>query len=172
MSDKLEQYKSLLTQWLKYYGFNQLNVNEAAGTDAVYVRSRVEATKFGNVDFYICAKYIPNVTPEVMRNYSSKMFSLANRHRTGMPLGFGAMMQVFPLIITENISNEAASYIKTSYCPKHFAASEFPSIIDLNTGYVYYYATTPLWGYAYYGGYRNDSFKFFSPDAWKKAGGS
>jgi hypothetical protein len=171
MSGKIEQYKGLLDQWLKYYGFTELNVNEAAGADKVYLRSRVEPTKFGKLDFYICSKYIPNVTIQALNDFSSKMFSLANRHRSGMPLGFGAMLQVFPLIITENITNEVANYIKGSYCPKHFAASEFPSIIDLNTGYLYYYGTTPIWGYAYYAGYRRDSFNYFSPEAWKKAGG-
>lgn len=172
MDQRLQKYTQLLDQWLKYYGFTELNVNEAAGADKVYQRSRVEATKFGNVDFYVCAKYIPDVTPEILRDFSSKMFTLANRHRTGMPLGFGAMLQVFPLIITENITNDTANYIKNSYCAKHFAASEFPSIIDLNTGYLYYYASTPVWGWAYYSRYRADSFNFFSPDAWKKAGGS
>src|SRR5688572_10083564 len=169
MDQKVEQYTQLLDQWIKFYGFTALNVNEAAGADKVYHRSRIEPTKFGNVDFYICAKHIPNVTPQLLRDFSTKMFSLANSHRTGLPLGFGAMLQVFPLIITENITAEVANYIKGSYCPKHFAASEFPSIIDVNTGYVYYYASTPVWGYAYYSRYRSDSFKFFSPEAWKKA---
>jgi hypothetical protein len=81
------------------------------------------------------------------------------------------MLQVFPLLITVNVTTEAANYIKNSYCPKHFAASEFPSIIDLNTGYLYYYASTPVWGWAYYNKYRTDSFSFFSPEAWKKAAG-
>lgn len=170
MSQKHSQYMELLAQWLKYYGFNEITVNEAAGTDKVYKRSRIEATKFGNVDFYVCIKYIPNATPDLIRDYSSKMFSLANRHRTGPPLGFGAMLQVFPLVITENITNEAANFIN-GYCPKHFAASEFPSIFDLNTGYLYYYPNTPIWGYAYYAGYRRDSVNFFSPDAWKKLAG-
>jgi hypothetical protein len=167
MNEKSDKYYGLLDQWLKYYGFNPLNVNAQAGADKVYLRSRVEATKFGKVDFYICAKNIPNATNEQVRNFSSSMKSLANRHRTGPPLGFGAMLQVFPLIITENITNDVAQFMK-SYCPKHFAASEFPSVVDLNTGYVYYYPTTPLWGYAYYSGYRRDSYNFFSPKAWEE----
>ncbi len=165
--DKLENYHSLLEQWLKYYGFENLNVHADAGADSVFKRSRVEAIKFGKVDFYICTKNIPDAAPESVQEFSSKMFNLANRHRSGAPLGFGATIQVFPLIITENITNELANFIKSVYCPKHFAASEFPSVIDLNTGYVYFYQTTPVWGYAYYGGYRRDSYNFFSPEAWK-----
>ena len=168
MTSKIEQYYNLLDQWLKYFGFEQLNVHAEAGADKVYKRGRVEAVKFGKVDFYICTKHIAGASNNQVQDFSTKMFSLANSHRSGAPLGFGAMLQVFPLIITENITNELAEFIKSSYCPKHFAASEFPSVIDLSTGYVYYYQATPVWGYAYYGGYRRDSYNFFSPEAWKK----
>jgi hypothetical protein len=167
MSERLSSYLGLLDQWLKYYGFGEIKVNEQAGADKVYFRERVEATKFGQVSFYICVKHIPNATNDAVRNFSSSMKTLANRHRTGPPLGFGAMLQVFPLVITENITNELAQFIKT-YCPKHFAASEFPSVVDLSTGYVYYYPSTPIWGYAYYSGYRRDSYNFFSPKAWEE----
>jgi len=165
--EKLDNYYKLLVQWLQYYGFEQLNVHPESGADKVFRRTRVEASKFGKVDFYVCSKHIPDITNVLLSEFSSKMFTLANRHRSGIPLGFGAMLQVFPLIITENITNELADYVKSSYCPKHFAASEFPSVIDLNSGYVYYYQSTPVWGYAYYGGYRRDSYNFFSPEAWK-----
>ena len=167
MSTKLEQYCDLLDQWLKYFGFEQLNVHAEAGADKVFRRSRVEAAKFGKVDFYVCTKYIPGANNSLVQDFSSKMFSLASRHRSGAPLGFGAMLQVFPLVITENITNELADFLKSKYCPKHYAASEFPSVIDLNTGYVYFYQSTPIWGYAYYNGYRRDSNNFFSPEVWK-----
>ncbi|MCI0448955.1 MAG: hypothetical protein L0Y79_04100 [Chlorobi bacterium] len=168
MTEKLIKYTQLLDQWLKYYGFEELTVNPEAGADKVYKRSRVEAAKFGKVDFYIAVKHIPNASSERVREYSSKMHSLAMRHRIGPPLGFGAMLQVFPLIITENITAEPANFIKSSYCPKHFGAAEFPSVVVLNTGYVYYCTSTPLWGYAYYGGFRRDSYNFFSPKAWEE----
>ncbi|HAX49805.1 MAG TPA: hypothetical protein PK605_00065 [Ignavibacteria bacterium] len=167
MSERSDKYFQMLDGWLKYYGFESLNVNEQAGTDRVYKRSRVEVTKFGKVDCYICAKYMPEgATGDELRIYSDKMFSLANRHRTGAPLGFGAMLVVYPLIITENISAELAGYI-SQYCPKHFAAAEFPSVLDINTGGLYYYPNTPIWGYAYYATYRRESYTFFSPKSWE-----
>lgn len=168
MSDKSEKYFSLLEQWLKYYAFQQLNVHADSGADKVYTRSRVEATKLGKVDCYICAKYMPEgATGAELKQFSEKMFALAGRHRKGAPLGFGAMMVVYPVLITENISAELAGFLKT-YCPKHFAAAEFPSAVDLSTGYVYYYPSTPLWGYAYYGTYRRESYQFFSPKSWEE----
>lgn len=130
MSDRSDKYFRMLDGWLKYYGFESLNVNAEAGTDMVYKRSRVEATKFGKVDCYICVKYMPEgATGQEMKYTAKKCFRLPNRHRTGMPLGFGAMLVVYPLIITENLSAELAGFL-SQYCPKHFAAAEFPSAIQ------------------------------------------
>lgn len=169
MSQVSDKYFEMLDGWLKYYGFEAITVNAEAGTDRVYKRSRVEVTKFGKVDCYICVKYMPEgATGHEMKVFSEKMFSLANRHRTGAPLGFGAMLVVYPLIITENISAELAGFLN-NYSPKHFAAAEFPSAIDLSTGYLYYYPNTPIWGYAYYATYRRESYNFFAPKAWEDA---
>ncbi len=167
MSQRSDKYFEMLAGWLKFYGFEQVTVNADAGTDRVFKRSRVEVTKFGKVDCYICVKYMPEgATGQELRAFSENMFSLANRHRSGMPLGFGAMMVVYPLIITENLSSELAGFLNL-YCPKHFAAAEFPSAIDLSTGYLYYYPNTPIWGYAYYATYRRESYSFFSPISWE-----
>lgn len=168
MSDRSVKYFGLLTQWMQFYGFQEITVHESSRADKVYKRSRVEVTKFGKVDCYVCVKFMPEgSTGQEMRVFSDKMFSLASRHRTGPPLGFGAMLVVYPLILTENITADLAESLK-SYCPKHFAAAEFPSALDLSTGYVYYYPNTPLWGYAYYATYRRESYQFFSPKSWEE----
>lgn len=168
MSQLSDKYFELLDGWMKYYGFEAITVNTEAGTDRVYKRSRVEVTKFGKVDCYVCVKYMPEgATGQELQVYSEKMFSLANRHRTGAPLGFGAMLVVYPLIITESISAELAGFL-SRYCPKHFAAAEFPSALDLSTKNLYYYPNTPVWGYAYYANYRTETYNFFSPNAWEE----
>jgi len=170
MSESTEKYLGLLDQWLKHYGFTEVNAHAESGADKVYVRGRVEATKFGKVDCYVCVKCMPQgVSGNDLRQFSEKMFSLAGRHRSGMPLGFGGMMVVYPLVVTENISFDLAGFLKT-YCPKHFAAAEFPSAVDLATGYVYYYPSTPIWGYAYYNSYRRESYQLFSPKSWEEVG--
>jgi hypothetical protein len=170
MSERSEKYFEMLEGWLKYYGFEKLNVHANSGADLVYKRSRVEVTKFGKVDCYVCVKYMPEgATGDEIGVFSDKMFSLANRHRTGPPLGFGAMLVVYPLLVTENVHADLAGFI-SRYCAKHFAAAEFPSAVDLSTGYLYYYPTTPLWGYAYYANYRREVYNFFSPKAWQEFG--
>ncbi|MCC7158416.1 MAG: hypothetical protein IT281_02640 [Ignavibacteria bacterium] len=168
MSDISEKYFTMLEGWLKYYGFEALNVHADSGADKVFKRSRVEVSKFGKVDCYVCSKYMPEgATGQELKVFSEKMYSLANRHRTGAPLGFGAMLVVYPLLITNNITAELAGFMG-QYCPKHFAAAEFPSVLDLSTGYLYYYPNTPVWGYAYYATYRRESYNFFAPKAWEE----
>lgn len=164
--EKVTQYYDLLAQWMAYYGFSGISVHAEAGVDRVFKRSRFEVSKFGTVDLYCCAKYFENAGADTLKGFSSKMFDLAMKHRTGGALGFGAMLVVHPLIVTENITQEIYGEIK-QYCPKRFAANEFPCILDLVTGYLYFYEQTPLWGSAYYAGFRKESFEFFSPKSWE-----
>jgi hypothetical protein len=168
MSDKKDTYYTLLEQWLKYHGFEPVTIDPNAGFDKVFKRSRIKASKFGKVDTYCSVRYMPEgATGEELKIFSEKTYELCMRHRTGAPLGFGAMMVVYPLIIIENISKELASFIKT-YCPKHFASAEFPSVLDLSTNYLYYYEETPFWGYAYYSGYRKEVYAIYSPRGWQE----
>ena len=169
MTEKMEAYNKLLEQWLKYYGFEPVNVHADAGADKVFKRSRAQASKFGMVDTYCCIKYMhEGATGDEMKAFSAKMFELCSRHRSGAPLGFGAMLVVYPLIITENFSNELAAFLRT-YSSKHFAAAEFPSAIDLATGSLYYYENTPFWGYLYYSGFRKEVYSLYSPRSWEEA---
>jgi len=55
-----------------------------------------------------------------------------------------------------------------NYVNKHFAANEFPSLVELSTGDLYCYPRTPIWGALYYDGYRKESRDFFSPKAWQR----
>lgn len=164
--EKIESYYSLFSQWLNYYGFEEIKIHDQAGVDKVFRRSRVEASKFGKVDCYICTKYFKTLPScNELKSFSGTMFNLASRHRTGMPLGFGAMVVVYPLVIVENITSDLVTCI-TQYCPKHFAAAEFPSVYDMANNLLYFYPTTPLWGAAYYSNYRKQSYSYFSPKAW------
>lgn len=168
MDNKYNIYLNSLQQWLCYYGFEKIPVNKNAGTDIVYRRTKYEFTKFGKADYYVCCKLNPEkINPNDFSEYSSKMFSMASAHRkSGLPLSFGTMMIVYPLIVTENISAELVNYIN-NYCPKQFAAAEFPSVLDINTQNLYYYPATPIWGAAYYANFRKEVNSFFSPNYWK-----
>lgn len=166
MSEYLPQYLSTLDQWMQYFGFSAVTIENNLQVEKIYKRSKFETSKFGTVDTYCFVKStIENATGEMLGSYSSQAFELAARHRTGRPLGMGAMLIVYPLLITKNITQELYTYLK-NYCPKHMAAAEFPSVLDTATEYLYYYELTPVWGLAYYNGYRKETYSLYSPKAW------
>lgn len=165
---EIKDYLALLPQWMQYYGFEPVTVDVDFETDGIYKRSKVEISKFGNVDTYCVIKYVPQGADiNYMQKFSGWAYDLGYNHRTGAPLGFGAMLVTYPLLIVENITPELQSFM-ASYCPKHFAAAEFPAILDIATGRLYRYEKTPIWGYAYYGTYRNETYWFYSPESWQK----
>ncbi len=169
MTEKPEKYYSLLEQWMKYYGYSGLNVHADSGinVDKVFKKSEFKASRFGNLDTYCCIKYIKEANGNDLQSFSKNMFDMASQHRKGAPLALGAMLVVYPLLITENISYELADFLK-NYCPEHAGAAEFPSVLDLVTGYLYYYEKTPAWGSIYYNTYRSESYHLYSPKAWSE----
>ena len=168
--EELNKYYGRLEEWARYYRFEPISVHADSGIDRAFKRSRFEASKFGTADAYSCVKYAEgNATGADLQEFSTKMFDMCSRHRTGVPLGFGAHLVVYPMLIVDNISVELAGFIKL-YCPKHFGSAEFPSVLDFSTGYLYYYEQTPVWGYAYYAGYRRESYDLYSPKAWGEKG--
>ena len=47
------------------------------------------------------------------------------------------------------------------------SAVEFPSVLDHETGFLYYFENTPVWGAFYYSSHRKDCYKYFSPKSWE-----
>lgn len=151
---------------MQYFGFAAISIENNLQFERIYKRSKFETSKFGTVDTYCFVKsVIENASGNVLGAYSSQAFELAAKHRTGRPLGMGAMLIVYPLLITKNITEELYIYLR-NYCPSHMAAAEFPSVLDIATEYLYYYELTPMWGSAYYNGYRKETYGLYSPIAW------
>jgi hypothetical protein len=166
LQEKLNNYFLSLDKWIQYYGFVSVEIPDTVHVNRIFKRSRVEASKFGKVDAYSFVNYISeNATGDFLKTYSRQVFDFAMGHRSGAPIGFGAMLIVYPLLVVDNISGELHSAIN-SYCPKHFAAAEFPSVYDLNSGNLYFYQKNPVWGFAYYGTYRRETYNFYSPQSW------
>ncbi|MCB0721107.1 MAG: hypothetical protein KDC42_02280 [Ignavibacteriae bacterium] len=161
-----KDYLNSLDGWMKYWSFEKQTLQQGLEVDAMFYRGRIEGTKFGKVDSYAFIKHVPdNINADWARTYSNNLFEYASRVRSGPPLGFGAMLIVYPLLVVENISNDLYQWSQ-KYCPKHFAASEFPSILSLTTQDLYYYPKTPIWGALYYSDFRNQSQQCFSPKKW------
>jgi hypothetical protein len=157
---------------MKYFGFavyggGTLGGDEGNSFDRMYHKKANEITRFGTVDTYSIVKVVEsNASTDLLKNFSVQSFDYASKIRKGPPLGFGGMLVVFPLVVLEQIPTDVYNFLR-SYCPKHMAAVEFPSVLDLATGYSYYYENTPVWGGLYYSTHRKDCYKYFSPKSWE-----
>jgi hypothetical protein len=162
----ITDYLNSLDGWMKYWAFEKQTPQEGLDVDRLFYRERIEGTKLSKVYTYSFVKKVPdNINADWAKTYSSNLFEYASRIPTNMPVGFGAMLIVFPVLIVDNISNELYEWTK-NYCPKHFAANEFPVILSLATMDLYYYSTTPLWGALFYNGFRTQAQECFSPKKW------
>ncbi|HEX2788705.1 MAG TPA: hypothetical protein VHP32_12480 [Ignavibacteria bacterium] len=170
----LQEYTNVLPGWMKYFGFEEVPVHPQFNALKIFRRTKFEATKFGNEAVYCFVNHVPEtITYNELSQISSTNFSYAAgtlmSHYNDGVRGIGSMLVVFNLFLVEKISQEQYRF-STDYCPKHFAAAEFPSVLDLSTSNIYYYQKTPVWGWAYYNGYRTRSFQFFSPQSWARVG--
>jgi len=90
-----------------------------------------------------------------MKDFSSRatQFSLENRESL-LPRGFGGSLLSVPTIVSMSFSDDVKDWIGKNRPPKHFAAFEFPVLVSTADRQIYYYQKTPIWGAAYYKGFR------------------
>lgn len=160
------EYLSALDQWMNYYGFTKMEIQQGLEVDRFYWKTGSEASKIGLTDRYCFIKQVPdNTTAQFAKSYSSALYNYAYQHKQTLGRFFRSMMMVFPVLAVEKASAELVNFIRT-YQTNKFKSVEFPCVIELSTGNVFYYEKTPLWGALYYNGFRADAYKFFSTKAW------
>lgn len=167
-NDKLLNYLNSLDQWMVYFGFEKVILEDDMGMDRIYSRYKTDLSKFSKSSTYCCVKYVEQgVDGNWMQQFSSNLFTFATRHRTGIPIGIGGSLTVYPLLITESVSFDLAAFIK-KYTPKHYSAFEFPVVLEFVNDNLYYLESTPMWGALYYSGFRKETFQLYSVKAWKE----
>ena len=163
-------YLETLDQRMAQNGFSGFD-RAPAGVelDRLCYRMKFEATKFGNVEIYVAVKSIPveSLTVNFLKWYSSCIFTFASVTMKGTP-GLLAMNITYPVIVCDAVSDEVRQFVTTRYYnklwgDKHFSATEFPVIVEISAKGIVYYTKTPLWGAAYYGGFRKQAAQFFQP---------
>ena len=120
-------------------------------------RSRFEVSKFGMAETFFTFAEIPNVQSGVLQSYSSLSFQFANNNKsTPLPNGFFVAIFCFAVAITEGLDPHLALSICDTAPTKHWSAFEIPIVFDLATGDLCYFQKTPVWGAAYYAGFRRE----------------
>lgn len=127
------------------------------GLKYVMHRSRFEITKFGMAENFFTFAEIPNLTHEVLQQFSTTSFKFANANKSiGLPNGWFVATFCFAVAITANLNPQLGQYIRDTAPIKHWGAFEMPVVFDLADGGLYYFEKTPLWGAAYYNGFRKE----------------
>lgn len=117
--------------------------------------SKFEVSKFGMNDYFVNAGEIKEPTLANIRSFSNQVYGYAGQHKSNkLPPGLFGGYWVFPVAIVESISESVINAIQNETPPKHWSSAEFPIVLDISSGKLYYFQGTPAWGAAYYGGFR------------------
>ena len=130
---------------------------------AVAHKSKFELSKFGMFERFFVLQYLPSIDSMSLRRFSSHCFNYATSSKeTPLPLGFFAALVCYPVAIVDVVDQATAIAIANETPPKHMGAFEFPVIYELGTRRLYYLDRTPVWGAAYFNGFKNEAYRTLS----------
>ena len=120
-------------------------------------RSRFEISKFGMAETFFTFAEIENVQPQTLQVYAATSFQLGKNNKSApLPNGFFMSVFCYAVAITEGLEPQMAEWIRNTVPVKHWAAFEIPIVFDLRSGELCYFQKTPIWGAAYYAGFRRE----------------
>lgn len=124
-------------------------------------RSRFELTKFGNVETYFTFVDFDYLDANSVRRFSMDAFNYAVQTKTSpLPCGFFEGVWSFAVAIAKQTDELTAQVIKIEEPPSHWSAGELRVAYDVPRHQLHYYEKTPLWGAAYYAGFRRQIQKY------------
>ena len=124
-------------------------------------RSRFELTKFGNAEtFFVFAAVQPATTVELSA-FSGQAYRFAMSNRTSsLPCGLFESAWCYTVALTDALDEQAARLVAETTPPKHWASAEVPVVYDYAADELTFFRNTPLWGAAYYRGFRSSIRKY------------
>jgi hypothetical protein len=139
-------------------GFGPLHPQtyQPAGFKFAVRRTQFEFTKFGMAETFFFFADLPNLEPQMMAAFSAAAYRFAIASKAvPLPCGLFEAVFVFPVAITANLHPQMADWIRRTTPPAHWASNEMPVAFDTANGTLCYFEGTPLWGAAYFGGFRS-----------------
>jgi len=157
---KLGEYRaflSLLERKLSGKGFEikQDILISPYKVDLLAAKTSLEASKFGKMTRAITVASLETVDIGTIQSFSmaSTKYALDNRDSL-LPRGFGGSLLSVPVIVADDFNIDIKLRMEKTLAEKHWAAFEFPVLISLKDRKIYYCKKTPIWGAAYYRGFR------------------
>lgn len=129
-------------------------------------RSRFELTKFGFCETFFVFAEFSTLNSNVMRSFSADAFRCAMQHKKiPLPCGLFESVFCFAIAATQAVDEATQQSVRNETPPRHWAAGEIPVVYDQVQGKLYYFERTPLWGAAYYAGFRGQIEQFLGKGA-------
>lgn len=123
--------------------------------DVAAEASKFEVSKFGKMTRYVIASAFGSADQKTVTDFSATATSFALENRASvLPRGFGGSLLSVPVVVSEDFPEELKQWVTENLAKKHFAAFEFPVLLSIKNREIHYCVKTPIWGAAYYRGFR------------------
>jgi hypothetical protein len=118
-------------------------------------RSRFEVTKFGFSETFFIFSEFDRLRIRDIREFSEDAYHYAMGHKTiPLPCGLFESVWSYAVALAKSVDEQVLDSIRSETPPKHWASAEIPVVYDQSRRKLYYFEKTPLWGSAYYAGFR------------------
>jgi hypothetical protein len=162
-AQRLNHYLTTVAAQLQSEGFRPRPGTSGEESQTQYFhRRRFRPTRLSLVDTVCAVRVFDQISPQEFVDFSGSVFAAALAGKSRAPRGLGGMVVAHAIAVTET-AGEGTIERARSYVPKHWAAAEFPGLVELERLAVHCYEGTPVWGAAYYRSYRDAVKRVFTP---------
>jgi hypothetical protein len=148
-------YVENLAQRLSSKGFavkRELEIGEYRLSIAA-VKTKFELGKLGKVARFVLGLSADHADIHLLQSFSAACTTFAVNNFYSK-YGAGGVILVVPFLVSSGRDGTLEKWLTDTPAPKHVGAFEFPVLVSVETNQVYYRKKTPVWGAAYYGGFR------------------
>jgi hypothetical protein len=127
-------------------------------------KSGFRLTKFGNSEELFVFVRTAALDPAELRRLSADAFRYALANKSCfLPRGLFNSLWVYAVALADSVDGETARGVRQDAPKKHWASAEIPAAVDLSSGTLLKFERTPMWGAAYYRGFRKTIERFLAP---------
>ena len=156
-----DQYFTTLEERLSGQGF-EIRRPYQAGTyqlDIFAMKTKFELSKFGKMTRCILGMRTDSMDAAGVQNFAkvATKFVLDNWGRdrfNNLAMRPSHMILSVPLVVSNDFSDDVKNWLGKLVTEKYWTAVSFPALFSLKERKLYYSNHTPVWGAAYYGGFR------------------
>ena len=132
----------------------------------VAYKSGFQLSKLGNVETFFVFGDVANSDPSSLKLFSANAYKYARAaKRSWLPCGLFEAVICYAVAIVDVLDDATSASIKVTAPTKHWAAFEVPVVYESSRGTYCTFEQTPIWGAAYYRGFRAQIAQFLGTGA-------